>query len=145
MPGQQGFDHAGLALKRIGLHFPLALQRPERLGHLQHVGSRRTVEMMCQKPIYLRWTETTLRLQHQADRGRRRRFQTIQTILNDMDRLMGQNIQLKPWLIAQPLRQTETVHAHVVSGAYGPGAAPLEPIDHNTKLLKPINQPIRAR
>ena len=104
MPGQQGFDHAGLALKRIGLHFPLALQRPERLGHRQHVGSRGTVEMMRQKPINLRWTETTLRLQHQADRGRRRRFQTIQTILNDMDRLMGQNIQLKPWLIAQPLR-----------------------------------------
>ena len=37
MPGQQGFDHAGLALKRIGLHFPLALQRPERLGHRQHL------------------------------------------------------------------------------------------------------------
>ena len=54
MPGQQGFDHAGLALQRIGLHFPLALQRPERLGHRQHVGSRRTVEMMCQKPIDLR-------------------------------------------------------------------------------------------
>ena len=104
MPGQQGFDHAGLALKRIGLHFPLALQRPERLGHREHVGSRRTVEMMCQKPIDLRGAETTLRLQHQADRGRRRRLQTIQTILNDMDRLMGQNIQLKPWLIAQPLR-----------------------------------------
>ena len=40
MPGQQGFDHAGLALQRIGLHFTLALQRPERLGHRQHVGSR---------------------------------------------------------------------------------------------------------
>ena len=145
MPGQQGFDHAGLALQRIGLHFTLALQRPERLGHRQHVGSRRTVEMMCQKPIDLRGAETTLRLQHQADRGRRRRFQTIQTVLNDMDGLMGQNIQLKPWLIAQPLRQTETVHAHVVSGAFGPGATPLEPIDHNTQLLKPINQPIRAR
>jgi len=144
MPDQQGFDHACLALKRIGLHFPLALQRPERLGHRQHVGSRRTVEMMCQKPIHLRWTETTLGLQHQADRGRRRRFQTIQTILNDMDRLMGQNIQLKSWLVAQPLRQTETVHTHVVSGAFGPGATPLEPIDHNTQLLKPINQPIRA-
>ena len=62
-----------------------------------------------------------------------------------MDGLMGQNIQLKPWLIAQPLRQTETVHAHVVSGAFGPGTTPLEPIDHNTQLLKPINQPIRAR
>ena len=65
--------------------------------------------------------------------------------MNDVDRLMGQNIQLKPWLIAQPLRQTETVHAHVVSGVFGPGTAPLEPIDHNTKLLKPTNQPIRAR
>ena len=62
-----------------------------------------------------------------------------------MDGLMVQNIQLKPWLIAQPLRQTETVHAHVVSGAFGPGATQLEPIDHNTQLLKPINQPIRAR
>ena len=40
MPGQQGFDHAGLALQRIGLHFTLALQRPERLGHREHVGSR---------------------------------------------------------------------------------------------------------
>ena len=104
MPGQQGFDHAGLALQRIGLHFTLALQRPERLGHRQHVRSRRTVEMMRQKPIDLRGAETTLRLQHQADRGRRRRLQTIQTILNDVDGLMGQNIQLKPWLIAQPLR-----------------------------------------
>ena len=145
MPGQQGFDHAGLALERIGLHFPLALQRPERLGHREHVGSRRTVEMMCQKPIDLRGAETTLRLQHQADRGRRRRLQTIQTILNDMDGLMGQNIQLKPWLITKPLRQTETVHAHVVGGVFGPGTATLEPINHDTKLLKPINQPIRAR
>ena len=51
-----------------------------------------------------------------------------------MDGLMGQNIQLKPWLIAQPLRQTETVHAHVVERV-GPGATPLEPIDHNTQLL----------
>ena len=101
--------------------------------------------MMRQKPIDLRGAETTLRLQHQADRGRRRRLQTIQTVLNDMDGLMGQNIQLKPWLIAQPLRQTETVHAHVVSGAFDPGTATLEPINHDTKLLKPINQPIRAR
>ena len=37
MPGQQGFDHAGLALKRIGLNFALALQRTEHLGQLQHV------------------------------------------------------------------------------------------------------------
>ena len=101
--------------------------------------------MVSQKPIDLRGTETTLSLQHQADRGGRRRLQTIQTVLNDMDGLMGQNIQLKPWLIAQPLRQTETVHAHVVGSAFSPGTAPLEAIDHNTKPLKPINQPIRAR
>ena len=37
MSSQQGFDHAGLALQRIGLDFALALQRPERLGHRQHV------------------------------------------------------------------------------------------------------------
>ena len=144
MPGQQGFDHAGLALQCIGLHLPLALQRPKRLGHRQHMVCRCTVEMMRQKPINLRGTETTLRLQHQTDRGGRRRLQAIQTVLNNMDGLMGQNIQLKPWLIAQPLRQAETVHAHVVGGAFGPGATPLEPIDHNTQLLKPINQPIRA-
>ena len=63
------------------------------------------VEMVSQKPINLGGTEATLRLHHQADRGRRRRLQTI---------------QLKPWLIAKPLRQTETVHAHVVSGALRP-------------------------
>jgi len=40
MPGQQGFDHSGLTLKRISLDFALALQRPERLGHREHVGSR---------------------------------------------------------------------------------------------------------
>ena len=90
MPGQQGFDHAGLALERIGLHFPLALQRPERLGHRQDVVRRLTVEMMLQKPIHLRGTETTPRLQHQADLGGRRRLQTIQTVLNDMDGLIGQ-------------------------------------------------------
>ena len=65
--------------------------------------------------------------------------------MNDMDGLMGQDIQLKPWLIAKPLRQTETVHTHVVSGAFDPGTATLEPINHDTKLLKPINQPICAR
>ena len=144
MRSQQGFDHAGLSLQRIGLHFPLALQRPERLGHRQHVGSRRTVEMMCQKPIDLRGAETTLRLQHQADRGGRRRLQAIQTVLNDMDGLMGQNIQLKPWLIAQPLRSAKTIHAHVVGGAFNPGAATLEAINHNTKLLKPVDQTIRS-
>ena len=101
--------------------------------------------MMRQKPINLRGTETTLRLQHQADRGGRRRLQTIQTVLNDVDRLMGQHVQLQPWLITQPLRQTETIHTHVVGSTFGTGAATLEPIDHNTKLLKPINQPIRAR
>jgi hypothetical protein len=102
------------------------------------------VEMVSQKPINLGGTEATLRLQHQADRGRRRRLQTIQTVLNHMDGLMGQNIQLKPWLIAKSLRQTEAVHAHVVSGSFGPGAATLEAIYHNTKLLKPVDQPIRA-
>ena len=101
--------------------------------------------MMHQKPIDLRGAETTRRLQHQADRGGRQRLQAIQTVLNDMEGLMGQNIQLKPWLITKPLRQTETVHAHVVGGAFGPGTATLEPINHDTKLLKPINQPIRAR
>ena len=101
--------------------------------------------MMRQKPIDLRGAETTLCLQHQADRGRRRRLQTIQTVLNDVDSLMGQNIQLKPWLVAQPLRQTETVHAHVVSGAFSPWTATLKPVNHHTKLLKPINQPSRAR
>ena len=100
--------------------------------------------MMRQKPINLRGTEATLRLQHQADRGGRWSLQTVQTVLNDMDGLMGQDIQLKPWLIAKPLRQTETVHTHVVSGAFDPGTATLEPINHDTKLLKPINQPIRA-
>ena len=56
--------------------------------------------MVSQKPINLLSTEATLRLQHQADRGRRWRLQTTQTILNNVDGLMGQNIQLKPWLIA---------------------------------------------
>ena len=37
MPGQHGFDHAGLALKRISLDFALPLQRPQRPGHGQHV------------------------------------------------------------------------------------------------------------
>ncbi len=37
MSSQQGFDHADLALQRISLDFALALQRPERLGHRQHV------------------------------------------------------------------------------------------------------------
>ena len=145
MPGQQGFDHAGVALKGIGLDFTAALERPQRLSHLQHMVSRGGVEMVGKKLVDLRRAKATLRLQHQTDRGRRRRRQTIQTILNHVDGLMGENIQLKPWLIAQPLRQTETVHAHAVSGAFGPGATPLEPIDHNTQLLKPINQPIRAR
>ena len=45
---------------------------------------------MRQKPINLRGTEATLRLQHQADRGGRRRLQAIQTVLNDMDGLMDQ-------------------------------------------------------
>ena len=101
--------------------------------------------MVGKKLIDLSRAEATLRLQHQADRGRRRRLQTIQTVLNHMDGLMGQDIQLKPWLIPQSLRQTEAVHAHVVGSAFSPGAATLETIDHNTKLLKPINQTIRPR
>ena len=101
--------------------------------------------MVGQEPINLRGAETTLRLQHQADRGRRGRLQTSQTDLNHVDGFMGQHIKLEPGLIAQPLRQTESIHAHVVGGVFGPGTASLEPINHDTKLLKPINQPIRAR
>ena len=37
MPCQQGFDHAGLALKGIGLNFATALQRPQRPGDMQYV------------------------------------------------------------------------------------------------------------
>ncbi len=37
MPGQQGFDHAGVALKRISLDFTTTLQRPQRLGHLKNM------------------------------------------------------------------------------------------------------------
>ena len=101
--------------------------------------------MVGQEPINLRGAETTLRLQHQADRGRRGRLQTIQTVLNHVDSFMGQHIQLEPGLIAQPLRQTESIHAHVVGGAFGPGTATLEPINHDTKLLQPIEQAIRPR
>ena len=100
MPGQQGFDHDGVALKGIGLDFTAALQRPQRLSHPQHMVGRGRVEMVGKKLIDLSRTEATLRLQHQADRGRRRRLQTIKTILNNVDGLMGQNIQLKPSLIA---------------------------------------------
>ena len=103
MPGQQGFDHAGVALKGIGLDFTTALQRPQRLSHPQHMVGRGRVEMVGKKLVDLNTAETTLRLQHQADGGRRRGRQTIQTILNDVDGLMGENVQLKPWLIAQPL------------------------------------------
>ena len=99
--------------------------------------------MVRQKPINLRGAETTLRLQNQADRGRRGRLQTSQTDLNHVDGFMGQHIQLEPGLIAQPLRQTESIHAHVVGGAFGPGTASLEPINHETKLLEPIDQAIR--
>ena len=101
--------------------------------------------MVGKKLVDLSGTKATLRLQHQADGGGRRRVQAIQTVLNHMDGLMGQNIQLKPWLIPQSPRQTEAVHAHVVGSAFSPGAATLETINHNTKLLKPINQTIRPR
>ena len=144
MPGQQGFDHAGLPLKRIGLDFTLALQRPERLGHLQHMIRRGRIEMVGKKPINLRGAEATLRLQHQADGGRRRRLQTSQTVLNDMGGLMGQNIQLQPWLIAQPLGEAEAVDAHVVGSSLTPRAAAIEPIDDNAKAFKPLNQTIRS-
>ena len=62
-----------------------------------------------------------------------------------MDGLMGQNIQLKPWLVPQSLRQAKAVHAHVVGSAFSPGATTLETINHNAELLKPINQTIRPR
>ena len=143
MPGQQGFDHAGMALKRIGLNFTAALQRPQGLGHLQHMVRRGGVEMMGKKLIDLSRAKATLRLQHQADGGRRRRVQTIQTVLNHMDGLMGQHIQLKPWLIAKPLGETESVDAHVVSSAFEPGTTTLKPINDNTKLLKPVDQTVR--
>ena len=57
---------------------------------------------------------------------------------------MGQNIQLKPWLVAQPLRQAQAVDAHVVSSPLSPGATAIEPINDNTKLLKPIDQTVCA-
>ena len=99
--------------------------------------------MLGKKLIDLSRTEATLRLQHQTDRGRRRGRQTIQKILNDVDGLMGENVQLKPWLIAQPLRQTQSVYAHVVSSSFGSGATTIKAINDNTKLLKPIDQTIR--
>ena len=58
-----------------------------------------------------------------------------------MDGFMGQHIQLEPRLIAQPLRQTKAIHDHVVSGAFGPQPTTLEPINYDTKLLEPIEQP----
>ena len=101
--------------------------------------------MVGQKLIDLRRAEATLRLQHQADRGRRRGIQTIQAVLNHMDGLMGQDVQLKLWLFAQPLRQTEAIHAHVVCSSLSSRATTLEAINDDTKLLKPIDQPIRPR
>ena len=59
--------------------------------------------MVSQEPINLHGAETTLRLQHQTDRGRRGRLQTIQTVPNHVDGFMGRHIQLEPGLIAQPL------------------------------------------
>ena len=60
-----------------------------------------------------------------------------------MDGLMGQHVQLKTWLIAQSLGQTESIHTHVVRGAFGPGATSLKPVNNNTKLLKPVDQTVR--
>ncbi len=128
-----------MTLKGIGLYFTAALERPQGLSHLQHMVSCGGVEMVGKKLVDLRRTEATLRLQHQTDRGRRRRRQTIQTILNNVDGLMGENIQLKPWLIAQPLRQTQSVHAHVVSSSFSSGATTIKAINNNTKLLKSID------
>ncbi len=59
-----------------------------------------------------------------------------------MDGFMGQHIQLEPRLIAQPLRQTKAINALVVSGAFGPRLTTLEPINHDTNPLHPIEQPI---
>ena len=61
-----------------------------------------------------------------------------------MDGLMGQNIQLKPWLVAQPSRQAQSVDAHVVGSPLRPGTTTLEPINDNTKLLEPIDQTVCA-
>ena len=60
-----GFNSAGQpvrpcrsALKRAGLD-ALALQRPERLGHLQHMIRRGRIEMVGKKPVNLRGAEAT--------------------------------------------------------------------------------------
>ena len=139
MPDQQGFDHAGVALKGVGLNFATALQRPQCLCHLEHMVGRGRVEMVSKELIDLNATETTLRLQHQTDRGRGRRVQTIQTVLNHMDGFMGQHIQLQAWIIAQTLGETESVDAHVVSSALKPRTAAIKTIDRHTKALKPFN------
>ena len=60
MPGQQGFDHAGVALKGIGLDFAATLQWPQRLGHLQHMIHRGRVQMVCKELVHLSAAETTL-------------------------------------------------------------------------------------
>ncbi len=101
--------------------------------------------MVSKKLVDLSTAEATLRLEHQTDGGGRGRLQAIQTILNHVDGLMGQDIQLKPWLGAQPLRQAQSVHTHVVSSSLSPGATTIEPINDNPKLLEPIDQTIRAR
>lgn len=56
--------------------------------------------MVCKKPVDLRRAEATLRLQHQTDSGRRRRLQTIQTILSHVDGKMGEGNLPTLWLIA---------------------------------------------
>ena len=58
---------------------------------------------------------------------------------------MGQNIQLKTGLVAEPLGQTQPVHSHVVGSALGARATAVKPIDLNTKLLKAFDQPIRTQ
>ena len=143
MPRQQGFDHAGMALKGIGLYFAAALQRPQGLGHLQYMIRSRRIEMVGKKLVDLSRAKATLRLQHQADGGGRRRVQAIKTILHHMNGLMGQHIQLQPWLIAKPLGETESIDAHVVSSSLKPRTAAIKAINDNTKLLKPVDQTVR--
>ena len=78
--------------------------------------------MMSKKLVDLSRAEATLRLQHQTDGGRGRRVQTVQTVLNHMDGLVSQYIQLKPWLIAQPLghAQSTTPMLYGARSAQGP-------------------------
>ena len=99
---------------------------------------------MCKKLVDLSRAEATLQLQHQTDGGRGRRLQTSQAVLNNVDGLMGQNVQLKPWLCFQPLRQTQSVHTHVVGSPLCPRTTTIKAINHYTKPLDPIDQTVRS-